>query len=95
MVVAGMTSRMQRIVDRVVSPETRSGFYENVWAFFQEQPVLAVCSTSFLFNFSIDLSIDLGLIVVFTAGFIVASQIHLGFICYRHRNRNHPLFFTC
>ncbi|KAM3065642.1 hypothetical protein ACMFMG_011351 [Clarireedia jacksonii] len=52
MAVADMISRMQRIVDRVVSPETRSGFYENVWAFFQEQPILA---TFFLSTLTISL----------------------------------------
>ncbi|KAF7879496.1 hypothetical protein EAF04_000692 [Stromatinia cepivora] len=41
MVVAGTISRVQRMVDRVVSPEKRSRFYGNVSEFFQEQPLIA------------------------------------------------------
>ncbi|CAD6442753.1 98522e20-ba06-4329-b8ad-f3c3abfce5d3 [Sclerotinia trifoliorum] len=41
MVAAGTISRVQRMVDRVVSPETRSRFYGNVSEFFQDQPLIA------------------------------------------------------
>ncbi|KAG4030397.1 hypothetical protein MFRU_012g01330 [Monilinia fructicola] len=41
MVVAGTISRVQRVIDRVVSPERRSQFYGNVSEFFQEQPLIA------------------------------------------------------
>lgn len=43
MVVAGTYSRVQRTIDRVVTPERRSQFYGQVSEFFQEQPLIAVC----------------------------------------------------
>ncbi|KAB8296981.1 hypothetical protein EYC80_002384 [Monilinia laxa] len=42
MVVASTISRVQKFIDRVVSPEQRSQFYGNVSEFFQEQPLIAV-----------------------------------------------------
>ncbi|ESZ93156.1 hypothetical protein SBOR_6435 [Sclerotinia borealis F-4128] len=41
MVVSGTISRVQRMIDHVVSPERRSQFYGNVSEFFQEQPLIA------------------------------------------------------
>jgi hypothetical protein len=39
---SGIFTRVQKLVDRVVSPDARQQFYTNTSAFANEQPLLAV-----------------------------------------------------
>ena len=40
--VSGVIGRVERLVNRVVSPDTRSQFYTNIATFANAQPILAV-----------------------------------------------------
>lgn len=96
MVVAGTISRVQRMVDRVVSPETRSRFYGNVSEFFQDQPLIA----TFLLT---TLTISLPPLLLFTTftlsvlafSFISAILFSLFWIGIATILLIPTLFFTC
>ncbi|KAM3152395.1 hypothetical protein ABEW05_007200 [Botrytis cinerea] len=71
MVVAGTYSRVQRTIDRVVTPERRSQFYGQVSEFFQEQPLIA---TFLLATLSISL-VPLFLFTTFTLSVLALSFV--------------------
>jgi hypothetical protein len=48
----GLFARAQRMVDRVVEPDTRSRFYNSVNTFAHEQPIVAVCPYCAIFSYS-------------------------------------------
>ncbi|KAI9646291.1 hypothetical protein NHQ30_005732 [Ciborinia camelliae] len=77
MVVAAMISRVQRMVDRVVSPERRSQFYGNISEFFQEQPLIA---TFLLATLTISLP-PLLLFTTFTLSVLAFSLISAILFC--------------
>lgn len=68
---SGIFARAQKLVDSVVSPETRGQFYNNVGTFSHEQPLLA----SFLFIQLLLSFTPLALFLSFTIGTLFLSLI--------------------
>jgi hypothetical protein len=40
---SGILARFQSLVDKMISPDTRSEYYSKIIAFAQDQPILFVC----------------------------------------------------